>query len=97
MDRLSVELGVPVVSSVAVRRGGTDALLAELDRSLAQPPSAGAAAWQPPDARELRGAQREADRILRLAVRGITAARQWPIPSCCTRSPASRSCSRSCS
>ena len=33
VERLSRELGVPVVSSVAVRRGGIDALLAEIDRA----------------------------------------------------------------
>ncbi len=70
MDRLSRELGVPVVSSVAVRRGGTDALLAELDRQLAALPPAGKAEWQAPDARSLRSAQREADRILAAVVGG---------------------------
>ena len=69
IPRLSSELGVPVVSSVAVRRGGTDALLGELDRLLANLPPATAADWQPPDSGALRSAQREADRILRLAVR----------------------------
>ena len=34
LERLSRELGVPVVQSVAVRRGGTDALLGEIDRLL---------------------------------------------------------------
>ncbi len=67
--RLSIELGVPVVSSVAVRRGGTEALLGELDRVLAHLPPPTTADWQPPDAAALRGAQRDADRILRLAVR----------------------------
>lgn len=67
--RLSSELGVPVVRSVAVRRGGTEALLAELDRVLAHLPPPTTADWQPPDAAALRGAQRDADRILRLAVR----------------------------
>ena len=69
MDRLASELRLPVVSSVAVRRGGTDALLAELDRNLERLPPAGEADWRPPDAGRLRGAQREADRILRAAMR----------------------------
>jgi ferrous iron transport protein B len=69
LRRLAVELGVPVVSSVAVRRGGTDALLAELDRLLVRLPSAEEADWRPPDAGQLRFAQREADRILRAAIR----------------------------
>jgi ferrous iron transport protein B len=66
---LAAELGVPVVSSVAVRRGGTDALLTELDRLLAHLPSVTAADWIAPDAGALRGAQNEADRVLRAAVK----------------------------
>jgi len=69
MAKLSAELGVPVVSSVAVRRGGTESLLAELDRRLSDLPKATAADWQAPDAGALRGAQREADRVLRATVR----------------------------
>ena len=67
--RLARELGVPVVSSVAVRRGGTDALLREIDGALVSLPPAGVSVWQVPDAGELRGAQQEADRLLRVAVR----------------------------
>jgi ferrous iron transport protein B len=70
MAKLGAELGVPVVSSVAVRRGGIDQLLAEFDRAFAGLPKAGTADWRPPGAGELRNAQREADRILRAAVRG---------------------------
>ena len=69
-DRLSREIGVPVVSSVAVRRGGTDALLAEIDRQIARQQAAGTSEWHAPDAGALRGAQREADRILAAVVRG---------------------------
>ena len=69
LAKLSAELGVPVVSSVAVRRGGTEALLAELDRLLANLPAAGIADWIAPDAGALRGAQREADRVLWAAVK----------------------------
>ena len=69
LDKLSAELGVPVVTSVAVRRGGTEDLLRRLDEM-----AAGAASgtrestWQAPNAAELRAAQREADRIIRAAV-----------------------------
>src|SRR6185312_6186667 len=69
LARLGAALGVPVVSSVAVRRGGTEALLAEIDRALGDLPATAPANWHAPDAGELRGAQREADRLLKLAVR----------------------------
>jgi ferrous iron transport protein B len=69
LERLSEALGVPVVSSIAVRRGGTAALLAEMDRALGGRPAVIAASWHAPDAGELRGAQREADRLLKIAVR----------------------------
>ncbi|SJZ78398.1 ferrous iron transport protein B [Enhydrobacter aerosaccus] len=69
IDRLSAALGIPVVSSVAVRRGGTDGLLAELDRALDRRLQAGVSDWHAPNASELRSGQREADRLLRLAVR----------------------------
>ena len=71
LESLARELGMPVVSSVAVRRGGTDALLGELDRLLANLPAASAADWRAPDAGALRTGQREADRILRASVRGL--------------------------
>ena len=77
--------------SVAVRRGGTDALLAELDELLrATLPPAAAADWRAPDAGALRGAQREADRVLRAAVkmpgRPDPRHRAQPTRSCCIRS-----------
>jgi ferrous iron transport protein B len=69
VDKLSAELGVPVVTSVAVRRGGIDALVRCIDRfATAGSHEADADTWQPPSAAELRAAQREADRILRAAV-----------------------------
>ncbi|MFO1079141.1 MAG: ferrous iron transporter B [Reyranellaceae bacterium] len=68
--RLARELGVPVVESVAVRRGGTEGLLAEIDRALAGLTGAGAVAWRTPDAAALRSGQREADRILKAVVKG---------------------------
>ncbi|MCA0302487.1 MAG: ferrous iron transport protein B [Proteobacteria bacterium] len=69
-ERLSRELGVPVVESVAVRRGGTQALLAEIDRAIERHPAASRADWQAPDAGALRVGQREADRLLAAAVKG---------------------------
>ena len=70
IERLSGELGVPVVESVAVRRGGIDALLAGIDRRLDEQLKTGESDWQPPDAGALRVGQREADRLLAAVVRG---------------------------
>jgi ferrous iron transport protein B len=74
LDRLSTELGVPVVSSVAVRRGGTRDLLARIDeviseRGLPRGLAVTEGTWSEPDAAELRTAQRRADSILDAAVR----------------------------
>jgi ferrous iron transport protein B len=70
LEQLSVELGVPVVTSVAVRRGGTDDLIGRLDHMLAHRAGAYAeSTWHPPSGAELRTAQREADRIIRTTVR----------------------------
>ena len=66
VERLSRELGVPVVESVAVRRGGTDALLAEhRPASRRSSPRPATSDWRAPDAGALRVGQREADRLLR--------------------------------
>ncbi|ADE85773.1 ferrous iron transporter B [Rhodobacter capsulatus] len=66
---LQAELGVPVVSSTAVRRGGLDALLATLDATLAGGvPEAGPNLWAPPDAADLRLSHRAADRLIARAV-----------------------------
>ncbi len=72
LDQLSADLGVPVVPSVAVRRGGTNDLLARIDALIAgqvPPVPTGSGTWTEPSAAELRVAQREADRILAAAVR----------------------------
>jgi ferrous iron transport protein B len=69
LEKLSDELGVPVVTSVAVRRGGTEELLRRVDEVAACAGSAHAEnTWSPPSTADLRVAQREADRIMRVAV-----------------------------
>jgi ferrous iron transport protein B len=69
IDKLSAELGVPVVTSVAVRRGGTAELLRRMDEvATSSAHAAVASTWKPPTTSELRAAQREADRIIRVAV-----------------------------
>jgi ferrous iron transport protein B len=71
LDRLSAELGVPVVTSTAVRRGGVEDLLQRVDNLFtALPPTTPQTAeWVAPNSSELRALQREADRILKAAVR----------------------------
>ncbi|MGB3489687.1 MAG: ferrous iron transporter B [Xanthobacteraceae bacterium] len=66
---LSAALGIPVVTSIAVRKGGTDELLQLTDTIAAK--SAEAAHendWRPHSVAELRATQREADRIIKETV-----------------------------
>ena len=70
-DLLSRELGVPVITAAAVRRGGTDDLLSRLDAlaSLEGLQPSSETNWQAPTTGDLRAGQREADRIIKLAVK----------------------------
>jgi ferrous iron transport protein B len=68
VERLSAELGVPVVPTVAVRSDGDTALVAHLEEvatnvSPATPP----ADWQAPDAATIEATQRRVREILRAA------------------------------
>ena len=69
LDKLSAELGIPVVTATAVRRNGIDDLMHRLDGVAAG--HAGKitdSTWAPPSASDLRAAQREADRIIKASV-----------------------------
>ena len=67
--RLSSDLGLPVVTSTAVRKAGMADLWAALDGLIgAGLPPAGPVDWQEPSAADLRQALREADRIIAAAV-----------------------------
>ena len=69
LERLSAELGIPVVTSTAVRRGGTEELLRRLDELAANGAGeVGENKWAVPTAADLRAAQREADRVIKAAV-----------------------------
>src|SRR5271163_3224679 len=69
VPRLSEALGVPVVTLIAVRKGGTADLLRLTDDILAQAPSPlRQNLWRPLTVVELRATQREADRILATTV-----------------------------
>src|SRR5438552_371467 len=69
LDRLSAELGIPVTTAVAVRKGGTADLLRHLD-GMPRDRTFGRSAtrWHPLSPGELRVLQREADRIITAAV-----------------------------
>jgi ferrous iron transport protein B len=67
LDRLSSELGIPVVTAVSVRKGGTADLLRHLEL-MPKPADPTANIWRPFSASELRALQREADRIIAAAV-----------------------------
>ncbi|KJC46044.1 iron transporter FeoB [Bradyrhizobium sp. LTSP849] len=65
VERLAKELGVPVVTSIAVRKGGTADLLNltdEISAKLAAEPQENT--WRALSVAELRATQREADRII---------------------------------
>ena len=67
--RLSEALGVPVVTSIAVRKGGIAELLRRTDEFVAQASMPFAEnLWQPLTVSELRATQREADRIIAASV-----------------------------
>jgi len=67
--RLSEALGVPVVTSIAVRKGGTADLVRLTDEILAREElSERKNLWRPLTVAELRATQREADRIIAATV-----------------------------
>ena len=69
LDRLASELGIPVTTSVSVRKGGTADLLQHLDTFAQTPPGEiTASTWRPLSTQELRALQRDADRIIAGAV-----------------------------
>jgi ferrous iron transport protein B len=68
LDRLSAELGMAVIPTVAVRKGGVEALLAEVDKAMASRAAWSEQRWREPNAAEIRAAHHEAERILKAAV-----------------------------
>jgi ferrous iron transport protein B len=76
--RLSAMLGVPVVTSIAVRKGGTSDLLRKTDEIAAQAElGAQQNLWHPLSIAELRATQREADRIIGATVSLPTKPDTW--------------------
>ena len=76
VPRLSAELGVPVVTTVATRRRGVSELLEAVDRVAAEAGGA-PSSWSPPDAGAIRAAHREAERILKACVTPPAAPGGW--------------------
>src|ERR1700710_360728 len=69
VPRLTEALGVPVVTSIAVRKGGTADLLRLTDEIVAQAQTPDRQnLWEPLSVAQLRATQREADRIIAAAV-----------------------------
>lgn len=64
---LERELGIPVVQTVAVRRGGADELVAAIQAHLSDRPVP-VVAWKAPDVEDVGATQREVRRILSVAV-----------------------------
>jgi len=67
IDGLSRELGVPIVTTVAVRKRGLDALLAQVDVLASQ--ASGQPVWHQPSAAEIRAAHGQAERIMKAHVK----------------------------
>ncbi len=69
VDAMSAALGIPVITSVAVKKGGADALRARTDEFAANMPTPVAPAeWAQTSIGDMKAYQREADRIIRETV-----------------------------
>ncbi|RYX99157.1 MAG: ferrous iron transporter B [Bradyrhizobiaceae bacterium] len=69
VDAMSAALGIPVITSIAVKKGGADALRARTDEFAAHIPGPTTAIdWVPTSIADLKAYQREADRIIRETV-----------------------------
>jgi len=78
VPKLSEALGVPVVTSIAVRKGGTADLLRLTDQIAArEPASSPQNRWHPLTVAQLRATQREADRIIAATVSLPTRPDTW--------------------
>src|SRR6185312_15875084 len=69
IPRLSQELGLPVVTTVAVRKRGLTQLLDEVDRLLPDVKPGAVSEWRAPNSAELRAAHRQAEKILKDCVK----------------------------
>ncbi len=68
VDRLSTELGIPVMTAAAARKIGITELIAALEDWTKEARADTQSSWQAPSVGDLRAAQREADRLISVAV-----------------------------
>ena len=68
LERLSSELGLPVVPTTATRKRGIEDLIAAVEAMVDARSQAVESVWTPPDATALRSAAREAERIMKACV-----------------------------
>ena len=69
IEGLSRELGVPIVTTVAVRKRGLQELLAQVDALAAMDRPHATSVWHEPSAAEIRQSHRDAERMLRAHVK----------------------------
>ena len=68
LERLMTELGLPIVPTTATRKRGIDELITAIDTAAGALSPSAESAWTVPDADALRGAAREAERIMKACV-----------------------------
>ena len=68
LERLSSELGLPVVPTTATRKRGIEDLIAAVEAMVDARSQSVESVWTPPDATALRSAAREAERIMKACV-----------------------------
>ncbi|MCB1624178.1 MAG: ferrous iron transporter B [Pseudomonadales bacterium] len=75
--RLSAELGVPVVTTIAIAKGGTSQLLEALDRHVRPAERTGALDWQAPTVEETLQTQQNARALLNVCGYREPAIQRW--------------------
>ncbi|WP_333590356.1 ferrous iron transporter B [Brevundimonas sp.] len=69
LERLSAELGVRIVPTVATRKRGVEELIAAAEDLIVSGAPAGEGTWHAPDAAEIRAAHHQAERIMKACVK----------------------------
>ncbi len=69
LERLSAELGAPIVTTVATRKRGLEALIAQVEALSLSHAGQTVNVWREPDASEIRAAHAQAQRIFKLCVK----------------------------